>query len=362
MYKSRIFYVFRRPVLEKLEQVKKRQMPEDAFYGFTQLSPKFAPYTTDQHLNSKTLLFLQRLINNGVLNFIDMGFSLLPSLFLVNRLKQANIVFATTDTYGLPLALFKSYGLFRSPLVFNTIGLYDAIVRKNNFLALSVVKWLVKQVDMFVSGGSMQECQLLANLLNIPIERFIFIPFGIDTNFFQPGNEKVNNEVLIIGADPSRDWNLYAHIIQAFPQENFRIVTLKGLVKIPMPKNVIFEYNLSYSEVKHRILSSKFLLILSKLNYHFAGQSTAMRAMSCGKTVIFTKTPGVMEYNFKNKTNCMMVPPGNLPETIYAIKFLNKFPELTRDIGKKARSVITAYYSIEQYGKKLNQVFLKALI
>ncbi len=357
MSKRSISYIFRRPVNNSLKDLKKNKVPRDIFYGLTEIRKSYTVKTTDQAFSSKLLLSLQVLLNLLVTQFVDIGFSLLPTLYILKSLEQSDILFATVDTYGLPLALLKYIGAVKKPLIFNTIGLYDGLIRKNSRLALKFYGKILPTVDLFVSGGSFVECQRLAKLLILPLSQFAFIPFGIDTKFFYPKKIQEKNEILIIGADPSRDWRLYQKLANLFPQEKFRIITYTSLIKVSMPQNVIFEYNLSYVALRQRIWEAKFLLILSKLNYHFAGQSTSMRAMSCGKAVIFTKSPGVEEYKFKNYLHCIMVSVNNLEEVQSAINYLNHVPQRRIQMGKKARQIIMQFYRIEIYAQKLKTLF-----
>lgn len=289
------------------------------------------------------------------------GISLIPAFLLIPEVRRAHIIFATADTYGIPLAFFKRIGIFSAPLIFNTVGLYDGLISKKSQFMKMVMRLIAPSIDMFVSGGSIAECKKLSAYLHIKENKFIFIPFGIDTNFFKPQKLSQSKEILIIGADPSRDWELYKIVIEKLQKEKFRIITYKGLVKLAMPQNTIFEYGVDYVTLRKRINQSKLVLVLSKMNYHFAGQSTAMRCMSCAKPVIFTKTPGVEEYAFESGKNCELVSPHNSNDVISAIRKLNRSEAYRAKIGKNAREIIKKMYPIEMYSKKLTSVFLSQL-
>lgn len=357
MFRPRIFYVFRRPIKQKLQEAKKSLVPRDIFYGLTEIQRIYPIDTTDRVFWAKHILMGQQFVNLLVSKFMDIGFSLIPAFYLLKELKQSDLIFATVDTYGLPIALFKKMRLLRKPLIWNTIGLYDAYIQKKNPFTKYLFKTLMLESSMFVAGGSLYECKQLAQTFTIPLKKFTFIPFGIDTKYFTPSRKLPTNEILIIGADPSRDWKLYAQVINQFPRESFRIITQPHLIKVKMPENVIIEYNLPYSEIRKRIRAAKYLLILSRHNYHFAGQSTAMRAMSCGKPVIFTHTPGVEEYAFKNYFHCIMVKPNELKNIIKAMNWLNHSPKKRLVMGRHARNIIRKAYTIEQYAKQLRGVF-----
>ncbi len=357
MSKPTIFYVFRRPIKNSLHDIYLRKSPEDITYGLTRMHEDYTILVTDKAFKNRIIPVAQFVLNRIVLHFIDIGFSLIPSLLLLSEIRKSDLIFATVDTYGLPLALLKKIRLYNKPLIINTIGLYDGLAKKKNILSLWFCKKILTQADFFVSSGSFQECQKLSSLLNISIQKFKFIPFGIDTVFFKPGVVDESDEILIIGADPSRDWALYVNTMEKFPDQIFRIITYRGIIKNKMPKNTRIEYDLPYLEIRKRIMSAKCILILSKFNYHFAGQSTAFRAMSCGKPVIFTQTPGVDEYDFKNGIHCFMVAPGNREDVVNSLNKILTSKKMRQKLSKNARHIMSSHYSIEKYSNELKKIF-----
>jgi glycosyltransferase involved in cell wall biosynthesis len=356
MIVSEILYVFRRPVIEGLRDVRLNKSPADNYYGFTNIGKPFIPFTTDIVFKHRFILGLQYVLNKGILHFMDIGFSILPTFILLPFLKRTDIIFATADTYGLPIALFKRLRLINNPLVINTVGLYDGLIRKNSMIAKTITAWILKSANRIVSGGSKQECQKLAMYLSLPLSQFTFIPFGIDINFFHPSNIIEKNQILIIGADPSRDWSLHAKIARQLPQEDFIIVTYKGIIKELMPKNVKFIYNVSFTNLRQLIWESKYILLLTKLNHYVSGQSTAFRCMSSAKAVIFTANPGFNEYDFINYRDCIMVSRNSSEEVIKAISYLNNKKNRIK-MGTNARKIIVQKYSLQTYSRRLTKVF-----
>ncbi len=361
MFDRTILYVFRRPVNKTLKNITDKTAPADVVYGFTEISKKIKSHTTDKVFNSRIILSLQYLFDQIVTKNINIGFSIFPSLMLLPELRRSDLIFATVDTYGLPIMFLKKLKLFKTPVVINTMGLYDGLIRKKNRLITIFFRKILMNTNHFISGGSFQECEKLANLLKIPVKKFTFIPFGIDTDFFTSKKIPEKNEILIIGADPYRDWLLYQKIALKLPSEKFRIITFKGLVKYKMPANVIFEYDLSYSALRDRIWQAKFILLLTKLNHYLSGQSTAFRCMSCGKSVIITNTPGFDEYLFKNNLHYKTVPIGDDKAVLSAINYLNNSETIRRKMGMNAQALIRKRYNLNLYSRKLYQIFLSVL-
>jgi len=358
--KKSFFYVFRRPITKNLHLTKYNKNPHDLYYGLTKIK-KFNLIYTDEVFKHKFLLFFQYYLNLFVSLFYKSGFSIIPTLLLIPKLNIADCIFATVDTYGLPIALLKKLGFIKPKIILNTIGMYDGLIKSNNPISLFIIRNIINQIDHIVSGGSFSECKLLSKMLRIPINRFSFIPFGIDTQFFYKKSIKSTNEILTIGADIYRNWDLFFQVVKYFPNEKFRVITHKGLIKTTTLNNVIFEYNVNYETLRKRVWQSKFVLLLTKTNHYFSGQSTAFRCMSCEKPVIFTKTSGVGEYQFINYKHCVVIPPYDFNSAILAINKLNKSQSLREKIGRNARKIIKSKYNIKMYANKLEQVFKKII-
>src|SRR3989344_1112826 len=166
--------------------------------------------------------------------------------------------------------------------------------------------------------------------------------------------------VLVIGADLKRDWYLVKQLAEKFFNLKFVIITLPNLINVELPSNCQVIYNQPIAIVRKYIRNSKFLLIPSFQNYHFAGQSTAFRGMSCAKTVIFTKSFGVSEYKIRNFKQAILIRPSNLSDAIKAFEWINKNEDRLNHIGKKAREYIIKKCSYSSYGKDLSRKILRS--
>lgn len=354
---KKIYYLFRRPVLKDLALAKKNNYPKDFFYGYAEISNKLDLNVCDSPENSKFIKTLHNLSNKYFINSFKHSFSVLPVIAQIKNISLCDIIFATVDSYGLACAYLKSMGLFKKQkIVFNTIGLCD-VLSENKNLNIKFYRKILSFVEIFISGASNKECRKMAQLLNFPKYRFIHIPFGIDTEFFNNNKVIQKGYCLVIGADRKRDWDLYHRIFNQFPKINFKIITHRGMYTYPKSSNIDLLYNLPISKVKQYISECNFALILSKQNYHFAGQSTVFRIMSIRKPVIFTDSWGVDEYNFINEKECFLVKPGDEDMIVKYINKIIKNNNIRKKIGYAARKKIVNDLNIIDYSKKLEYLF-----
>ncbi len=350
-----VYYLFRRPVQQNFKLAQKGKFPLDFFYGFNNLSG-IRTLVSDSCESNKLITVLHQTSGKLFTKLFGLNPSFSTLLLQLPKIRMVDRIFATVDSYGIAMAVFKKLGFLKGKsLVYNTIGLCDILV--DNPKLISFYQQLLTVVDMFISGASQTECNKLSQLLKIPINKFKFIPFGIDTGYFFPKNIREGDYILVIGADRKRDWELYEKIFKRFQHLQFIVITHPDSYQFSTFTNVSFYYNLPISKVRDYIAGCKFSLILSKQNYHFAGQSTAFRIMSMEKPVIVTDSWGVAEYKLISGKDCILVKPETVQAVIDGIKRLNADLSLRRRIGDNARKKIIKDLSLNTYVKQLANVF-----
>lgn len=362
MQKVKVFYIFKRKILVDIKNARKGIFPKDFFYGAASLNNNLEISFSDIFFQYQFLKKIQSLLYILLLRLFRIGFSIVTVTSQLQYIKRSDVVFATVDSIGLPLLMLKSLKLISQPVIVNTGGLCDSLIESNSNIYIKVSSLLTRRASTIVSGASTYECQQLSRLLTLPLNKFKFIPFGIDTNYFMPGRNKSSQEfILIIGADLKRDWDLVKEVAERFLNFNFLIITIPELIKIPLPNNCKVIYNQPVNKVRKYIIESKFLLILSKQNYHFAGQSTAFRAMSCAKCVIFTRSFGVDEYKIKNYQEAIMVRPSSFSDVKKAIIWISENENRLTQIGKNAREYILNNCNYLKSTQSLAKIIIKSV-
>lgn len=358
-----VLYIFKRPVLENIKKAQKEDFPKDFFYGAVNSNTNIEIKVFDDYFKNALLQKLQSLLYIFVIRLFKIGFSVILVFAQIRYIRKSDLVFATVDTIGLPLLMFKLFKIISKPVVVNTGGLCDSLLESNSKCYRALSGLLLKRSSAIISGASFYECKKLSQLLSVPIQKFNFVRYGIDTNYFQPDKkQKTGDFVLVIGSDLKRDWGLVKSLAEEFSNLKFVIITVPNLINISLPNNCSILYNQPIKIVRKFIRNSKFLLIPSHQNYHFAGQSTAFRAMSCAKTVVFTKSYGVSEYRIKNYQDAILIRPSNLADAVRAFKWINKnvYKYKLEDIGSKARSYILKNCNYKSYEKQITKIILKS--
>lgn len=361
MYSSpTITYYFRSTTRADITLAEKGLLPKDYFYFYHFLDRYFPLSSVSTYISPMNPAI--SILNDRFLHFfLGFDFPLLSTFLTFRQPKRSEIIFATTPKLGLSLAFLKKLGLIKCKLIINICGLYDQLENTSNFTR-RFCRYILMSVDLFISNISWHEAFMLSRLLKLPLNKFVFAPYsGIDTKYFSKGKKwSIKDFVLGIGVDPSRDWDLYRQVAIKLPQENFVWATNPKLVGEPIPSNVVVEY-FSTPELREKMRQAKLVLILTKNNQHFSGQASAFRAMSCGKAVILTKTPGIEEFPLRHLENCLLVEPKQGTQVVKYINKLTQNPNLTRQIGKNASLLIQSKYCYRKIGNKYLQLFKRVL-
>ncbi len=346
--------------MKDLNLAKNNLLPKDYFYYWFNVSNKFTTGVSDGFFNQPQFILLQNLLNPLLKLFFGFDCPLIKVFSERKNINNHDIVFATTFKLGLATAFLKQHKLIKSRLVVSTCGLFDELIKVKKQNQINRLKKAFNSVDIFISGSSWYECRKISGFLKITLKKFRFGCYGIDTNFWKPQKVKPNNYILGIGIDPTRDWLLYKEIALNFPKEKFFLATYPHLVNAQMPDNVTIKY-LDAIRLRRMINGCKIVLILSKPNHHFGGQSTAIRAMSCGKAVIISQTPGSNDFNFRNNIHCLYVKPNNRIEVINAINKLNLDLKFRKKQGFFSRQLTEKEYPLSKISHNYISIFKKLI-
>ena len=233
MKKINVLYIFKRPVLEDMKKAQMGNYPKDFFYGAVNSNNNIEIKVFDNFFQNSLLQKIQSLLYIFLIRLFRIGFSIILVITQIKHVKKTDLVFATVDTVGLPLLMLKTFKIFSKPVVVNTGGLCDTLLEAKSALYTKIVSGLLKKASLIISGASFYECRKLSQLLSIPIQRFSFVRFGIDTNYFKPiKQQKTGNYALVIGADLKRDWFLVKQFAEKFHNLKFVILTLPNLISV----------------------------------------------------------------------------------------------------------------------------------
>jgi glycosyltransferase involved in cell wall biosynthesis len=184
----------------------------------------------------------------------------------------------------------------------------------------------------------------------------IYIPFGIDTNFFIPLDSNGGNYVLSFGKI-KRDYDTLIHAWNKLGRNiHLKIIGVSDIDTLYNP-NIEILPRCSIQELKNEVAGSKFVIIpLPDLPYA-NGQTSVLQAMAMGKTVIVSKTQGIKDYIIDG-SGAFYVEPYNSNDIVDKVNTLLDNEMLIKDSDRKAREYVVNNFSEELMGKYLYEYLI----
>jgi glycosyltransferase involved in cell wall biosynthesis len=283
------------------------------------------------------------------------------------RANVADVIIATADNVGIPVAFLKLLGFIRPPVIYVSIGLPEKIMHIRNHFWIFLYKAALKRMACILAYG-FEEALWLRKWLNdmetlVPVD---FIPFGVDVEYFDPlyATFSYRTDVLSIGADVQRDYPLLLEYAKRHPGISVMIVTNKEAARIlgPVPDNVNVICDVPFSGIRGLFAGARVVALPVKENTYSGATTTLLQAMAMEKPVVISRVGAICEgYGLKDGENCLLVRPGDMAEFGMAIDKLLSDSLLADKIGQGARTLVVATLSWGKYVDGLVGIIEKTL-
>ena len=269
---------------------------------------------------------------------------------------EADAVFATTDTVGIPLVLLKRAGLLRPPLVYAAIGLPERLiqVRRRRLYAGALRR------AHTIIAYSQAEVDWLRNWLGSEGPQITFVPFGVDDQAFRPAERAPDVDVVSVGADPRRDFDLLTTVAARHPELRFQVVATKDHARSlgKLPANVMLETDLTLEDVRARLAAGRVVALPVRRNSYSGATTVLLQAMAMAKPVVVSRTDAIGEgYGLQDGVNCRLVEPGDADAFERAL--LETLAD-SRSLGTRARETVEHDYSWKRYTDRLWEILSAA--
>lgn len=274
----------------------------------------------------------------------------------LDKLNQFQTILVTTNSFGICLGLLQRLGLIRAKIVLIAMGLIEQTTpRRITFIYQSLLK------HISVCALSRPEATTLAHILRKEVS---FIPFGVDTEFWHPQENKPADYVFSIGNDRHRDYGtLVAAWKPSYPK--LIIVTKLGLPahreNVEVIKGDWHQQILDDAHIRSLMRSARFVILPIKKTIQPSGQSACLQAMACGKAVLITDFPGLWNRDLliSEKTCLIGGKSGSISGMQTAIEQLLADQDLVDRIGNNARGMVVNNLSSLHMSSALATVLLK---
>lgn len=224
-------------------------------------------------------------------------------------------------------------------------GLIGSIYHKYmNFIVTS------KYIDKFICF-SKDEVEYYSELFNVDIEKFVYIPLGInpvdnienddDGYIFATGRSNRNYDFLIDVLDICKKDAIIA--CDTYLNKN-----IKGNIRV---------LNDCHGDDMKRLMAKSHIVVIPLNDVNVSsGQLVMLQALSLGKPVICTASNGVKDYIVNNETGILV--NNNIKEWIDAIENLYKDTGLYKKMSDNSKNFFVENFSAEVMYERIGKIVL----
>jgi glycosyltransferase involved in cell wall biosynthesis len=281
----------------------------------------------------------------------------------LDEANQADVVFSTVDTVGIPLALLGRFGRVKPPVVYVAIGLPERLDRLRGGVARRLFARAFARLDTIVAYG-WGEVEELRSWVGDGGPLVEFVRFGVDVEGFRPDpTAVVVDDVVSIGADPRRDFALVVELARRLPERTFRIVGSSDNARDlgSLPANLTLEVDVPFERIRERLLGARVVALPVRQNSYSGATTTLLQAMACAKPVVVTRTAAIAEgYHLEDGANCRLVAPSDESALEDAVRGLLDDPERAIGLGTRARETVERHLSWSAYTSELGRLLSAA--
>lgn len=352
----------------------KENFAKEFFYGFFEFKDEFknidfiefSPKNKKSFINSFFFIFSKVLRKISKLSFFFENICTYKNL---NILSKSKYIILTNDRIGistLPLLLIlkifkksKSTVIVMGLLAKDTRNIISHITQR----LLLIIFFKTVNNFIFLSKGEFNQAKMSFKKYK---KKFYFVPFCIDTNFWEQENNLNSKSILFIGNDGRREYDFAIKLAANMPEFDFTFVTSNINKNDIRSQNITLiegQWNkkiLSDEEVKNIYNESILTIIPIKDSYQPSGQSVALQSMSMRVPVLITETIGFWDKDvFKDGENIFFIEKNDINKWSNKIKEIIQNKKITNQVIDNSFNLVKNNYNTDFFYKELKEIIFK---
>lgn len=303
MFSNKILYIFGPGRVKRLNN--ETEQPIEFFYGYQYFNNRYSSKIIEVNKSKsnktrsrKILFFFDRLIIKFT-SFPSYSIELISIKNFKIYKNSEKIIFTNDALYlsFLPILIFTKLLRFKNQNFVITMGLFgkDSSTKYIKIFDFIYKKIFLYSADKFLFIGY-GEYEYAVKKYSQYKNKFEFVPFGIDTNFWSKNNIQRKEGLVFVGNDGKRDYEFLKELINKLKNLHITLVTdypidIK-LDNVTVIKGNWSEQLISDSDLRTIYENSKLTIIPLKDSLQPSGQSVTLQSISCKTPVLITKTRG----------------------------------------------------------------------
>ena len=266
---------------------------------------------------------------------------------------------------SLPLILITKKRNPNVSMSFFVMGLFrnEEKYQFQKYLRNTIVNYVFKKVDHVFFLGK-EEYDLAKSIHMKYKDKFIFLPFSVDIDFWQSKSLKEKNEhILFIGNDGNRDYEFTLKLARKMKDYKFYFITQKITNKSDIPGNVTLlngswgTETFTDEEIRDIYNESRITILPIKNTNQPSGQSVTLQSMSMGTPVIISNIDGFWDkQSFINNEHIIFVDENTLDNWEKAIIDLFSNEKKLNFLARNGSTLIQENYNLNLFNEKVFDV------
>ncbi len=288
----------------------------------------------------------------------------------LTKIKKSDLIISTNDRLAIsamPMILYSKLRSVNKNFFVIVMGLFskkrDRVIV--SYLQKFLLNFIIKKINFFIFLGK-GEYQLANEMFPKFKDKFRFIPFGINLNFWSSRKSydpEKNGYLLFVGNDGNRDFDQVVEICNNLKNIKIKIITSHEISNKINNENVEVIYGnwhstaMSDQKLKEYYENAILTFLPIKETYQPSGQSVALQSMSLGIPVAITQTKGFWDIDkFSHMENIVFVENNSTENWTTTINKLLSDNNLLSNISKKSISTVKKYYNQDDFFLKMEEL------
>jgi hypothetical protein len=270
----------------------------------------------------------------------------MAGLLAVPRRPAADVALSVFENVGLGFARWqRCQGL---PHVMLTCWLAEDCQRMSA-LQLRSVRRSVRSIST-VAVFSANQVPVLREFLALEPERIGVVPFGVDTQYYDPSavrGPEGGGGLVAVGGDPRRDYATLAEAVRIADVPVTVVCYPRNLVGVDLPAQVKVYSGIDHAAYRRLLRSADLVVTPTTAPAYPSGQSVVLEAMSMGRATLTTASPAMREY-VTDGVDGILVPARDPVAMARQIKALLTDDDRRKVLGAAAAETVRDNFGLEQ--------------
>lgn len=288
----------------------------------------------------------------------------LAALVAIPQQRTADVALSVFENVGLGFARLQRLAAgsrqYSLPHVMLTCWLAEDCQRMSSS-QLRSVRRSIRSVST-VAVFSANQVSTLNEVLAVERERIRVVPFGVDTEYYDPSavsGPAGGGGLVAIGGDSRRDYATLAEAVRIADVPLTLVCYPRNIAGVDLPPQIKLRTGVYHDEYRKLLLSADLVVTPTTAPAYPSGQSVVLEAMSMGRATLTTASPAMQDY-VTDGVNGILVPVRDPVAMAQLIGDLLADDERRKALGSSAAATVRGNFGLRQMWHSVSELLSAA--